>query len=57
MYVLRVEIELDPRDCVDDLAARQAAREMIAKMRLPCERVTVKLQKRHLNAPPRAVKL
>jgi len=62
MYVLRVEVELDPRDCADDAMARQAARNILAEMNLGrpdnlSEGVKVKLQKRSTNAPPRAIKL
>jgi len=62
MYVLRVEVTLDPRDCPDDAAARQAALDTFAEMnmgrieRLP-EGVKVVFQKRSSNAPPRRIDL
>lgn len=62
MYVLRIEIELDDRDAIDDIAARALAAEQFAEMNLgklaePSKGVKVKLQKRVPNQAPRAVRV
>ena len=60
MYVLRVEIEID--QAVDDVAARQKAVALVGELfegtleELP-KGVTVKLQKRSRDQPPRAIRL
>ncbi len=68
-YVLRVEIELDPREAVDDVAAREQAKAIYAELTQaiyaeltlgqfndPSQWVTVKLQKRHPTQMPRSVR-
>lgn len=57
-YTLRVEIDLDPRDAVDDAAAREVAMTQFAEMHLGRQAtpaVRVKLQEIREGEPPRPV--
>lgn len=57
-YTLRVEIDLDPRDAIDDVAARETAMTQFAEMHLgrrATPTVRVKLQEIHEGKPPRPV--
>lgn len=56
-YILRVEIELDPLDAQDDVAARLVAKSLLDGFGFDLDHVKVKLQKREPSAPPRAIKL